>query len=230
MIHVLHGENTDDSERYLKSLLVNYKDIPKVQLTDKDRIELFQEAVYAEDLFETEKLVICRNWLSSKKIKLNSLSKIPQNRTVIFLEDTKVTVGQNVKHPSDWQIKEFKLQSTIFWFLDSLSPDFSKSARYLPQIETDKKNILVWNLLFRVSLLIAVKYQARKEKSQDFFERNIQDWQWDKIQRQADLFSLNTLIGFYRGLLRLDYATKNGTSAMDEKSLVAILLLKYLPA
>ncbi|OGD91841.1 hypothetical protein A3D07_00285 [Candidatus Curtissbacteria bacterium RIFCSPHIGHO2_02_FULL_42_15] len=230
MIHVLHGENTDDSERYLKSLLVNYKDIPKVQLTDKDRIELFQEAVYAEDLFETEKLVICRNWLSSKKIKLNSLSEIPQNRTVIFLEDTKLALGQAAKNPSNLLIKEFKLQSTIFWFLDSLSPDFSKSARYLPQIETDKKNILVWNLLFRVSLLIAVKYQARKEKSQDFFERNIQDWQWDKIQRQADLFSLNTLIGFYRGLLRLDYATKNGTSAMDEKSLVAILLLKYLPA
>ena len=81
-----------------------------------------------------------------------------------------------------------------------------------------------------MSLLIAAKYQAGREKSQDFFERNIQDWQWDKIQRQADLFSLNKLIGLYRGLLRLDYATKNGTSAMDEKSLVAILLLKYLPA
>ena len=230
MIHVLHGENTDDSERYLKSLLINYKDIPKVQLTDKDRIELFQEAVYAEDLFETEKLVICRNWLSSKKIKLNSLSKIPQNRTVIFLEDTKVTVGQNVKHPSDWQIKEFKLQSTIFWFLDSLSPDFSKSARYLPQIEADKNNFLVWNLLMRVALLTAAKSGIGRENCTQFFKKNIQDWQWDKITKQADLFSLDKLIGLYRGLLRLDYATKNGTSAMDEKSLVAILLLKYLPS
>jgi len=230
MIHVLHGENTDDSERYLKSLLINYKDIPKVQLTDKDRIELFQEAVYAEDLFETEKLVICRNWLSSKKIKLNSLFDIPQNRTVIFLEDTKLTVGQNVKRPSDWQIKEFKLQSTIFWFLDSLSPDFVKSARYLPQIDADKNNFLVWNLLMRVAFLITVKSGGGRENCAQFFERNIQDWQWDKIQRQADLFSLNKLIGLYHGLLRLDYATKNGTSAMDEKSLVAILLLKYLPA
>ena len=230
MIHVLHGENTDDSERYLKSLLVNYKDIPKVQLTDKDRIELFQEAVYAEDLFETEKLVICRNWISSKKIKLNSLSEIPKNRTVIFLEDTKLTVGQNVKRPSDWQIKEFKLQSTIFWFLDSLSPDFVKSARYLPQIDADKNNFLVWNLLMRVAFLITVKSGGGRENCAQFFERNIQDWQWDKIQRQADLFSLNKLIGLYHGLLRLDYATKNGTSAMDEKSLVAILLLKYLPA
>ena len=230
MIHVLHGENTDDSERYLKSLLVNYKDIPKVQLTDKDRIELFQEAVYAEDLFETEKLVICRNWISSKKIKLNSLSEIPKNRTVIFLEDTKLTVGQKVKRPSDWQIKEFKLQSTIFWFLDSLSPDFVKSARYLPQIDADKNNFLVWNLLMRVAFLITVKSGGGRENCAQFFERNIQDWQWDKIQRQANLFSLNKLIGLYRGLLRLDYATKNGTSAMDEKSLVAILLLKYLPA
>src|SRR3990167_11351242 len=230
MIHVLHGENTDDSERYLKSLLVNYKDIPKVQLTDKDRIELFQEAVYAEDLFETEKLVICRNWLSSKKIKLNSLSKIPQNRTVIFLEDTKFVLRQAAKNPPDWQIKEFKLQSTLFWFLDSLSPDFSKSARYLPQIDADKNNFLVWNMLFRVSLLIAAKCQAGKEKSQDFFERNILDWQWDKIQKQADLFSLNKLIGLYRGLLRLDYTIKNSLSAVDEKSLVMILLLKYLPS
>ena len=230
MIHVLHGENTDDSERYLKSLLIKYKDIPKVQLTDKDRIELFQEAVYAEDLFETEKLVICRNWLSSKKIKLNSLSKIPQNRTVIFLEDTKLAVGQNVKRPSDWQIKEFKLQSTIFWFLDSLSPDFSKSARYLPQIEADKNNFLVWNLLMRVALLTAAKSGIGRENCTQFFKKNIQDWQWDKITKQADLFSLDKLIGLYRGLLRLDYATKNGTSAMDEKSLVTILLLKYLPS
>src|SRR3990172_13439723 len=228
MIHVLHGENTDDSGRYLKSLLIKYIDIPKVQLTDKDRIELFQEAVYVEDLFETEKIVICRNWLSSKKIKLNSLSEIPQNRTVIFLEDTKLALGQAAKNPSDLLIKEFKLQSTLFWFLDSLSPDFSKSARYLPQIDADKNNFLVWNLLMRVAFLITVKSGGGRENCAQFFERNIQDWQWDKITRQANLFSLNKLIGLYRGLLRLDYETKKGTSAMDEKSLVTILLLKYL--
>lgn len=228
MIHVLHGENTDDSERYLKSLLLQYKDIPEVHLSDKDRIELFQEAVYAEDLFETDKLVICRNWLSSKKIKLNSLSQIPQNRTVIFLEDTKLAPGLSAKKQLDIQIKEFKPQSTIFWFLDSLSPDFVKSARYLPQIDADKNNFLVWNLLMRVALLIAAKSGTGRENCAQFFKKNIQDWQWDRITRQADLFSLNKLIGFYRGLLRLDYATKNGISAMDEKSLVVILLLKYL--
>ena len=128
------------------------------------------------------------------------------------------------------QIKEFKPKSAIFWFLDSLSPDFAKSARYLPQIAADKNNFLVWNLLMRVAFLITVKSGGGRENCAQFFERNIQDWQWDKIQRQADLFSLNKLIGLYHGLLRLDYATKNGTSAMDEKSLVAILLLKYLPA
>lgn len=228
MIYILHGENTEDSGKYLKSLLLQYKDIPKVHLTDKDRIELFQDAVYAEDLFETDKLVICRNWLAAKKIKLNSLSEIPQNRTVIFLEDTKLTLGQSAKKQLDIQIKEFKPKSTIFWFLDSLSPDFAKSVKYLPQLESDKKNLLVWNLLFRVSLLIAAKYRVGREKSQDFFERNIQDWQWDKIQRQADLFSLNKLTRLYRGLLRLDYAVKNSLSSLDEKSLVTILLLKYL--
>ena len=112
--------------------------------------------------------------------------------------------------------------------MDSLSPDFSKSVRFLPQIESDKNNLLVWNLLFRVSLLITAKSQVGREKSRDFFERNIQDWQWDKIQSQADLFSLNKLVGLYRGLLRLDYTIKNSLSSMDEKSLVAILLLKYL--
>ena len=230
MIHVLHGENTQDSGKYLKSLLLQYKDIPKVHLNDKDRIELFQEAVYAEDLFETEKLVICRNWLSSKKIKLNSLSYIPRNRTIIFLEETKLSSLQTAKTSNKVQMKEFKPKSTIFWFLDSLSPDFVKSARYLPQIEDDKNNFLVWNLLMRVALLIAAKSGTGRENCAQFFKRNIQDWQWDKIQRQADLFSLNKLIGLYRGLLRLDYTIKNSLSAMDEKSLVAILLLKYLPA
>ncbi|KKR54836.1 MAG: hypothetical protein UT92_C0012G0001, partial [Candidatus Curtissbacteria bacterium GW2011_GWA1_40_24] len=38
----------------------------------------------------------------------------------------------------------------------------------------------------------------------------------------------NKLIGLYRALLRLDYALKNGVSGIDEKSLVTILLLKYL--
>ena len=117
MIHVLHGENTQDSGKYLKSLLLQYKDIPKVHLNDKDRIELFQEAVYAEDLFEAEKLVICRNWLSSKKIKLNSLSYIPRNRTIIFLEETKLSFLQSTNASDELQIKEFKPPSTIFWFL-----------------------------------------------------------------------------------------------------------------
>ena len=228
MIYILHGENTEDSGKYLKSLLSQYKDISKVRLTDKDKLEVFLETVYSEDLFETNKLIVCQNWLTTKKIKLKSLEKIPQNRTVIFLEDTKLAPGQTRETRSDVQIKEFKPKSTIFWFLDSLSPDFLKSIKYLPQIESDKKNLLVWNLLFRVSLLIAAKSQVGRKKSQDFFERNIQDWQWDRITRQADLFSLNNLIGFYRGLLRLDFTIKNSLSAMDEKSLVAILLLKYL--
>ena len=228
MIYILHGENTEDSGKYLKSLLLKYKDIPKVHLSDKDRVELFHEAVYAEDLFEMDKLILCRNWLSLKRIKIASLSKIQPNRTIIFLEETKLSSLQTAKASNEVQIKEFKPKSAIFWFLDSLSPDFSKSVRYLPQIESDKKNLLVWNLLFRVSLLITAKFQVGREKSRDFFERNIQDWQWDKIQSQADLFSLNKLVGLYRGLLRLDYTIKNSLSSMDEKSLVAILLLKYL--
>lgn len=228
MIYVLHGENTEDSVKYLKSLLSQYKDTPKVRLTDKDKLEIFLETVYAEDLFETNKLVVCQNWLATKKVKLNSLSKIPQNRTIIFLEETKLSPPQTAKSSNKVQIKEFKPASTIFWFLDSLSPDFVKSARYLPQIEADKNNFLVWNLLMRVALLIAAKSGTGRENCAQFFKKNIQDWQWDRITRQADLFSLNKLIGFYRGLLRLDYATKNGISAMDEKSLVTILLLKYL--
>ena len=228
MIYILHGENTEDSGKYLKSLLLKYKDIPKVWLGEKDQLEIFSQIVYAEELFETNRVVICQNWLASKKVKLNSLSEIPQNRTVIFLEETKFALGQSAGTRPDIQMKEFKPKSTIFWFLDSLSPDFSKSLRYLPQIESDKKNLLVWNLLFRVSLLITAKSQVGREKSRDFFERNIQDWQWDKIQSQADLFSLNKLVGLYRGLLRLDYTIKNSLSSMDEKSLVAILLLKYL--
>ena len=230
MIYILHGENIQDSGQDLKSLLSQYKNTPKVLLTDKDKLEIFLEAVYAEDLFETNKIVVCQNWLATKKIKLNSLSEIPQNRTIIFLEETKLASLQTAKSSNEVQIKEFKPTSAIFWFLDSLSPDFVKSARYLPQIEADKNNFLVWNLLMRVAFLITVKSGGGRENCAQFFERNIQDWQWDKIQRQADLFSLNKLIGLYHGLLRLDYATKNGTSAMDEKSLVAILLLKYLPA
>lgn len=228
MIYILHGENTDDSGKYLKNLLVKYKGIPKVWLGEKDQSEIFSQTVYAKELFETDKVIICQNWLAANKVKLNSLSEIPQNRTVIFSEETKLALGQTREARPNIQIKEFKPPSTIFWFLDSLSPDFSKSVKYLPQIETDKKNLLVWNLLFRVSLLIAAKYQIGREKSQDFFERNIQDWQWDKIQKQADLFSLNKLTRLYRGLLRLDYTIKNSLSAMDEKSLVVILLLKYL--
>ena len=140
MIYILHGENTEDSGKYLKSLLSQYKDISKVRLTDKDKLEVFLETVYSEDLFETNKLIVCQNWLTTKKIKLKSLEKIPQNRTVIFLEDTKLEPGQTRETRSDVQIKEFKPKSTIFWFLDSLSPDFLKSIKYLPQIESDKKN------------------------------------------------------------------------------------------
>ena len=228
MIYILHGENADDSGKYLKSLLLQYKDIPKVRLTDKDKLEIFLEAVYAEDLFETNKLVVCQNWLSTKRIKIKSLKKIPQSRIVIFWEESKLTSLQTEKIKTDVQIKEFKPNATVFWFLDSLSPDFLKSVKYLPQISSDKKNLLVWNLLLRVSLLIASKSQIGREKSQAFFKRNIQSWQWDKISRQSDLFSLNKLVELYRGLLRLDYAIKNSVSALDEKSLVTILLLKYL--
>ena len=129
MIHVLHGENTDDSERYLKSLLLQYKDIPKVHLSDKDRTELFQDAVYADDLFETDKLVICRNWLAAKKINLNSLSeKLDKLTTELnsivaddkFKEDIKVTAekaretSENLQKMSKKFNKRFLLFRLLF--------------------------------------------------------------------------------------------------------------------
>ena len=114
MIYILHGENTEDSGKYLKSLLLKYKDIPKVWLGEKDQLEIFSQIVYAEELFETDRVIICQNWLTSKKAKLNSLSEIPQNRTVIFLEETKFALGQSAGARPDIQIKEFKPKATIF--------------------------------------------------------------------------------------------------------------------
>ena len=46
MIYILHGENADETNQHLKSLLLKYKDIPKVRLTEKDRLEIFLETVY----------------------------------------------------------------------------------------------------------------------------------------------------------------------------------------
>lgn len=228
MIHVLHGENTEEAERFLKSLFLNFKGIPKIYLSDKDNLEEFTSAVYAQDLFEKQKVIVVRNWLSAKKINLAKLKTVPETRTIIFVEDAKVILPANFKSTNNVQIEEFKPSSSVFWFLDSLSPDFRQSTKYLSQVDTDKTGLLVWNLLFRVSLMIASKSQVKREKCIEFFRRNIQDWQWDKIKKQSNLFTLDKLIDLYRGLLRLDYATKSGISSVDEKSLITILLLKYL--
>lgn len=227
MIYILHGEDTSSAYQRLTQILVNFPKHQKIKLTDKNSQEDFYLAVFSQDLISDEKVIICENLISSKKIKVDILAKIASNDTVIFWEHSQIPPPTLVKLKKYASIENFKPQPQIFRALDSLSSDAKRSISAISLLDSKEAN-LIYHLASRTLLLILAKLNFNLESSRKVTRKNIADWQWAKYQVQAQQFNLKTLMNLFSGVLKIDSLLKTGATNLNDKTLISVLLLKHL--
>ena len=228
MIFVLHGEDINASYARLSRILESNKDFQKVNLTEKNNNEDFYLSAFSGDLLSQGKIIVCENYLQSKKIASDILKKIPRDRIIIFWEHNQLTPQEIAKIRNIASIENFKPAPLIFYFLDSLSPNREKTFSLLSKIASLSDANLIYHLENRILLLILARIGASCQIAGKITRRTILDWQWTKIKRQADLFTLQKLLPLYSGILKLDNMIKTGATNMKEDILIPFLFLKYL--
>lgn len=231
MIHVIHGKDNNASYLRLKSLISAFPQDERVKLSQQNTLEDLYQAVLTESLVDDKKLIVCENFLTSKKIKPDDklFLQIPQTKTAIFWEADNLSPDILKKLPKSATIEFFKPEPKSFWFLDSLLPNSKISLTKLNSLDQKEKNYgLLSSLASRVLLLTLAKSNLDLKTASGICGYNLQSWQWEKIKRQSQEFSLENLKAFFTGILKADMLIKTGTTNLDEESLASLLLIKYL--
>jgi len=226
MIYILHGEDTIASYERLLDFEQKFSKSSKINFAKDDNLEKLYLAIWGENLFETQSVIFCKDLLA--KIDRHKLQDIPESKTIIFWEQTELSakILNSFKNVAD--IERFKPKPHLYWFLDSLGLNPIKVLSELQSSNLLSDPSLIWNITNRTLLLILAKLQISGENSAKIMGRKIEIWQWQKIVDQAKLFDLKKLISFYNGSIKLDFIIKKGESNLDQKTLIPILLLKYL--
>ena len=226
MIYILYGEDIDTAYARVNEISTANNNLQKINLTKEATKEALYGELFGQDLLGTKKLIICENLLLN--LKPEELLRIQKEQVVIFWEQKKLTPAQIKKFASNAKIEEFKPKTYIFMFLDSIVPSSKSALIYLSKLEEDEA--LVWNLSNRLLCLTLAKLEMDASQASALIGRPLAPWQWQKINQQARTFTKETLLSMYRGLLKIDYLVKSGSTALGVKDLISVLLFKYLKA
>ena len=225
MIYILHGQDLSASYSHLQFLLKKYPSHNKVHFSREHSLEQLQNAILGPNFFNENELIICQNFISGKKAKVNQLEKIAADKIIILWEEEKLTAAQ-LKSSREISILEFKLPATLFQFLDSISPKSISPLIYIRKI--NDKTAVSWHLVYRILLLILAKEDLPRDNVEAITKKAVAPWQWQKIVSQAKSFQLTTLYQMYNSLLMIDLMKKQGKTEADDASLIELLLIKYL--
>lgn len=221
---ILHGENIDQSRRFLASRLKSFAgEIIKLEGENLNLSEL-KQAVEGNSLFGKDKLVVIFNIFSRRpsKEKENLLEYLKKEKpkNLIVWEGKKID-GRVLTSFAFGQIRRFDLTPIIFRFLDSLSPQNKKNSLILlHQCLRFEPAEVVFSLLCRQvkDLIIAIDLGKKGLE-------NLPDWKKEKLAIQAKKFGLEKLIKLYQKLLEIDYAQKTGKTPLSLASQLDLLLV-----
>ncbi|NCN45015.1 MAG: hypothetical protein COU63_00355 [Candidatus Pacebacteria bacterium CG10_big_fil_rev_8_21_14_0_10_36_11] len=218
MIKILHGENTIKSREKLVSLLTDLqaKGIKIVRLeANKLNLPELEAALIQTDLFgATETVVIeeLHSLLKSKRKDQLINLVAAANKDVILWEKRDLTKPMLAKFPNA-NIEMFKLSSALFSWLDLFHSEtqIQKNLESLHKaIEANTDHMCFVMLMRQVRLLIQIKEGIIPPGAPFMIQ---------KIKKQANYFSLPTLLQIHEDLFKIDMDLKSskGFSSLQQR-------------
>lgn len=227
MITVICGEDTVTSRTYFTSLLYDYrkKNYEVKKIEPEEIFEINKWMADSSSLF-AQKNIFVVEYLNkkvrrdNKKLK-DELEKIDKMKDIQLIDWEDVS-AREIKAGMGGKIKEFKPAKNIFKLTEAVYPGNKKTfLMLLGQLSDGANDQFIFLMLSRhIRSLILTKEGLSSSR--------IKQWQIYKLNSQAKHWSLDKLLDFYEGLLRIDISLKTGRSPYSVKESLDILACYYL--
>lgn len=229
MIMIVHGDDITASRSYFIAQKEQSSDSVTLQgalMTLNDVIQ----AVEGQGLFSEGKHIFVEEFLTKRKAgkETNSIiAKLIENEknNDIFLWESKDLTATQLKHFKDAVVKQFKITKTIFQFVDSIKPKNTKPILTLfhRTTKTEEVEYVFFMIVRQVRLLLALFDEGTESIDE---VKRMAPWQKSKLQKQAKLFTIESLKNLYQKLFELDLAMKTGGLVMPLTESIDFLLLE----
>lgn len=211
---ILHGENIIQSRERLVALLQSARqagtEIERLGAAKLTPAEL-ETALQKTSLFGTEQLVVIEELHSlPRSAKKNQLLEIVSQANVdVILWEKRTLTPTMLKLFSQAQIEHFKLSNSLFSWLDAFSPRTAQSKYWELAHKAQRANgeqMCFIMLVRQIRLLIQVKDGAPPSGA---------PFMISKLKKQAQDFSLQTLLKFHEQLFLIDQNVKTSGSFLS---------------
>lgn len=231
MLTLIHGDDVSTSRNYYLSerqKTTEKKIIDGTSVTLTDLMQIFsgnglfgdQETIFIEELVSKRK--------SSKDIEELTNFMSEQTHASIFVWESKLLTSKQTSLFKKANIKEFKIPTVVFTFLDSIRPHNTHQMLklYHQILEHEDAMYALVMLMRQIRILIALSASNKEAKYVDTMKTisevsRMAPWQKGKLQKQANYFGLDQLLKLHADLFQLEYGQKTGnlpiplTNAID---------------
>lgn len=228
MILVLHGDDIAASRNELNRIKEDAKREGKeiIYIDGKSvQEDIFIQAFSSSLLFDQERVMIIEQFLSSirkntKNIQkyLALLNEYKNSSKIILWEDKEISKSMAQSIQKIAQIRQFKLPTVVFQFLDAIRPGNRKHIMQLFHMlmKEQSPEFIVAMTQKRVKQLLFTLY------GKDYQE--LQGWQKTRLTNQAKHFTLNQLLSLYANIRMIEYKRNSGQLALNpEDELLEVL-------
>ena len=221
---IIHGDNPVGSRDLLNQKISDYKQkgVKDIVRLDGKKVSLNQiiQSIESQSLFGTDRLVIIENLItrpkSSIKNEIISYLKNLETPEIMIWEPKKLTKTQ-IKPFKFAKNQEFKISSTIFSFLDSLSGNKKQIAhKYLESIKANSPGSIFYMLSRQIRLIIQTLDPEMK----------IAPWQKSKLTSQLKKIGIEKILWIHHQLLQIDERIKTGQSSLGLEGELELLISK----
>ncbi len=214
MILVLHGDDIAASRSELNRIKEDAKREGKeiIYIDGKSiQEDIYIQALSSSSLFDQERVMIIEQFLSSKEKRkknaqkyLELLNEYKNSSEIILWEEKEVSKSIIQSMQKIAQIKQFKLPTVIFQFLDAIRPGNQKHILQLSHIVMKEQSpeFIVAMTQKRVKQLLFILC------GKDYQE--LQRWQKARLTNQAKHFTLKQLLSLYANIRMIEYKRNSG--------------------
>lgn len=241
MLTLIHGDDTTTSRNaYVaeRQKSPEKKIINGTSVTLTDLMQVFsgnglfgdQETIFIEELVSKRK--------SPKDVEELVGFLSDQADATIFVWESKLLTPKQVSGFKNAVVKEFKIPTIVFAFLDSLRPNNTQQMlkMYHDVLEQEDATYVLVMLMRQVRILLALSnYSLSNVRS--FESKSSRDartisevsrmspWQLNKLQKQVKVFTQEKLLHMHTQLFELEKGQKTGTLTLSLPQSIDFFLL-----
>jgi len=228
-IYVFIGEDNFSLDKSYLELRKKYQSLNSLEVFDRQNIE---KQIANLGFFPEKKLFVAKNvFLNRVRLgkvgaqleqDLASLSRYLGEHDFLFIDSDSKKRKYYQKYFPKALVKEFKIKSYLFNFLDGFSPGNLNNCFRLWQKAANQNSaeLVLYMLKRRVRELLSISAGKTPDRCQA--------WQLAKLQQQLRRWSISRLKHFYVSLYNYEKGVKTGVNPLSVNQFMESALILYL--